>query len=162
MTVITLSDDVLTITISSGRYMSVPSKIFLYLPFLFSVSLTAQVSRTSLNGTVTDAQGKRIPSVKVKATNVATVLRRETETGSQGAYALPDLDTGTFTVEIAREGFTPLRFPNVKLEVGHPRTLDAVLGVAERQEQVSVTEAEFQLDRVDATVGAPIEQKQVD
>ena len=142
--------------------MSAPGKLFLYLPFLFSLSLTAQVSRTSLNGTVSDVQGKRIPSVIVKATNVATGLRREAETGSQGAYALPDLETGTFTVEIAREGFAPLRFPNVKLEVGHPRTLDAVLGVAERQEQISVTEAEFQLDRVDATVGAPIEQKQVD
>ena len=48
------------------------------------------------------------------------------------------------------------------MEVGQPRTLDVVLGVAERKEQISVTEAEFQLDRVDATVGAPIEQKQVD
>ena len=142
--------------------MGVPNKILLYPAFLFCVSLTAQVARTSLNGTITDEQGKRIPSAKVKATNVSTGLRRETETGSQGAYALPDLETGTFTVEIAKEGFAPLRFPNVKLEVGQPRTLDVVLGVAGRKEQISVTEAEFQLDRVDATVGAPIEQKQVD
>ena len=56
--------------------MSVRIKILLYLAFLISVSLTAQVARTSLNGTVTDEQGKRIPSAKVKATNVATGLRR--------------------------------------------------------------------------------------
>ena len=55
-----------------------------------------------------------------------------------------------------------VRYRNVKLEVGQPRTLDVVLAVAERREQISVTEAEFQLDRVDATVGGPIEQKQVD
>jgi hypothetical protein len=142
--------------------MSVRIGILLNLPFPFSLSLTAQVARTSLNGTVTDEQGKRIPAAKMKAPNVATGLRRETETGSQGAYALPNLETGTFTVEIAKEGFAPLRLRNVKLEVGQPRTLDVVLGVAERKEQLSVTEAEFQLDRVDATVGAPIEQKQVD
>ncbi len=135
--------------------------IFVYLLFLIAVSLTAQVSRTSLNGTVTDEQGRRIPSAKVRVTNVATGLRHETETGSQGGYALPVLETGTFTVEIAKEGFAPHRFPIVKLEVGQPRTLDVVLGVEERKEQISVTEAEFQLDRVDATVGAPIEQKQV-
>src|SRR5271165_5480458 len=126
--------------------MSPPGKILLYLLFLFSVSLTAQVSRTSLNGTVTDEQGRRIPSAKVKVTNLETGLRRETETGSQGAYALPVLETGTFTVEIAKEGFAPHRFANLKLEVGQPRTLDVVLGIAARKEQISVTEAEFQLD----------------
>lgn len=141
--------------------MSVPS-ILLSLSLLFSLNLIAQVARTSLNGTVTDEQGKRIPLAKVKATNVGTGLQRETETGSQGAYVLPDLETGTFTVEIAKEGFTPLRFRTVKLEVGQPRTLDVVLDVAQRKEQIGVTEAEFQLDRVDATVGGPIEQKQVD
>jgi hypothetical protein len=146
VTVITLSNEFVTIAIYSGQYMSIPSKILLYLPFLFSISLTAQVARTSLNGTVTDEQGKRIPSVKVKATNVATGLRREMETSSQGAYVLPDLETGIFTVEIAKEGFAPVRFSNVKLEVGQPRTLDVVLGVAERKERISVTEAEFQLD----------------
>ena len=142
--------------------MSVSSKILLYLPLLISLNLTAQVSRTSLNGTVTDEQGKRIPAAKVKATNLATGSRRETETTPQGAYAMLNLEPGTFAVEIAKEGFEPLRFSKVKLEVGEPRTLDVVLGVGGRKEQISITEAEFQLDRVDATVGAPIEQKQVD
>ena len=142
--------------------MSAPTKTLLYLQFLFSLSLCAQVARTSLNGTVTDEQGKRIPSARVMATSVGTGLKRKTETGSQGAYVLLDLETGTFTIEIAKEGFAPRRFPNVKLELGQPRTLDVALGVAEQQEQISVTEAEFQLDRVDATVGGPIELKQVD
>jgi hypothetical protein len=105
---------------------------------------------------------KANPAAKVKATNIATGLRRETETGSQGAYVLPNLEIGTFTIEIGKDGFAPRRFRSVKLEIGQPRTLDVVLGLAERKEQMSVTEAGFQLDRVDATVGAPIEQKQVD
>ena len=139
-----------------------PQKILLLLTLLLPVSLMAQVARTSLNGTITDAQGKRIPSARVQATNIATGLRREAETGSQGGYTLPDLETGTFTIEVAKSGFAARRFRNVKLEIGQPRTLDVVLGLAEREEKMSVTEAEFQLDRVDATVGAPIEQKQID
>jgi hypothetical protein len=142
--------------------MSLRSEIVLSLPLLFTLSVTAQVARTALNGTVTDEQGKRIPAAKVTSTNLATGLRRQAETGSQGTYALADMETGTFLVEIAKEGFATVRLRNVKLEVGQPRTLDVVLGVAERKEQLSVTEAEFQLDRVDATVGATIEQKQVD
>jgi len=142
--------------------MNLSRNIVLSLSFFVPVCLTAQVGRTSLNGTVTDEQGKRIPSAKVKATNIATSFRHETETNVQGTYEVPNLETGTFAIEIAREGFAPLRLAGVKLEVGQPRTLDVTLTVAERKEQMSVTEAEFQLDRVDATVGAPIEQKQVD
>jgi hypothetical protein len=120
------------------------------------------VARTSLNGTVTDEQSKRIPSAKVKVTNIGTGFRRETETNAQGSYVIPDLETGTFAVEISQDGFATLSISFVRLEVGQPRTLDVKLSVAERREQTSVTEAEFQLDRVDATVGAAIEQKQVD
>ncbi|HKE24894.1 MAG TPA: carboxypeptidase-like regulatory domain-containing protein [Bryobacteraceae bacterium] len=124
--------------------------------------LGAQVARTSLNGTVTDEQGKRIPSAKVKAINAATGFQRETDTGTQGSYVLPDLETGTFTIEITKEGFEPFRRSGVRFELGQPRTLDVTLGIAGQKEQVSVTEAAFQLDRVDATVGAPVEAMQVD
>ena len=132
------------------------------LPLFWVPKLGAQVARTSLNGTVVDEQGKRIPSARVKVTNSATGLARKTETGAQGAYALPELETGTFTIEVNKEGFAPFRRGSVHLEVGQPRTLDITLAISGRNEQVSVTEAEFQLDRVDATVGGLIEPKQVD
>ena len=141
--------------------MNLRVKILL-LSLLGSVTISAQVARTSLNGTVTDEQGKRIPSAKVHATNTATGFRRETETNASGAYVLPDMAAGTFSIEISKDGFTPQRFRSVKLEVGQPGTLDVTLNLAGHREEMSVTEAAFQLDRVDATVGAPIEQKQVD
>jgi hypothetical protein len=134
----------------------------LLLPLLASVSISAQVGRTSLTGTVMDEQGKRVPSAKVQATNSATGLRRETETNAFGAYVLPDMATGTFSIEISKDGFATVRFKSVKLEVGHERILDVTLNLAGQREEMSVTEAAFQLDRVDAAVGAPIEQKQVD
>src|SRR5215469_14225137 len=102
------------------------------LPFLFFCKLGAQVARTSLNGTVVDEQGKRIPSAKVKVANVATGLIREAETGSQGSYVLPEMETGTFTIEITKEGFTPFSRRNLRMEVGQPKTLDVILGVAEQ------------------------------
>ena len=130
--------------------------------FLVSLGLRAQVARTSLNGAVTDQQGRPVPSAKVKAISLATGLKREAETGIQGTYTLTDLGAGTYLIEIGKEGFGTLRVQGVTLEVGQIRTLDVTMGVAERNEQVTVTEAMFQLDRVDATVGAPIESEQVD
>jgi hypothetical protein len=134
----------------------------LFLSLLGSLSMSAQVARASLNGTVTDEQGKRIPSAKVYATNTATAFRREAETNDLGGYVLPDMAAGTFSIEISKDGFAPVRFRSVKLEVGQPRTLDVTLNLAGQREEMNVTEAEFQLDRVDATVGMPIEEKQVD
>ena len=138
-----------------------PSYLLVFLLSLSS-SLHAQVARTALNGTVTDPQGKAVPSAKVRAISLATGLKREVETGIEGTYALADLDVGNYLIEIGKEGFSTVRLQTVKLEVGQTRTLDVTLTLAGRNEQVSVTEATFQLDRVDATIGAPIEQKQVD
>ena len=128
---------------------------------LLGSGMNAQVSRTSINGTVVDEQGKRIPAASVQVTNLATGLQRQTQTGAQGTYVLADLENGAFRFEISKAGFAPFRLKSLRLEVGQPRTIDTRLDIAGRAEQVIVTEAEFQLDRVDATVGAPIEQKQV-
>src|SRR5579863_4626729 len=70
--------------------------------------------------------------------------------------------TGTFSIEISKDGFELLRFRSVKLEVGQPGTLDVTLNLAGHREEMSVTEAAFQLDRVDATIGGPVEETQVD
>ena len=138
---------------------------FCCLPLVLVLLLSngkAQVARTEVNGTVVDQQGMRVPSAKVRAINLATGLRRETETNVQGTYSLAGLVAGSFVVEISKEGFDTLSLRNVRLEVGQIRTLDATLGVAGRTERLNVTEAMFQLDRVDATVGSAVEQKQVD
>ena len=133
----------------------------MFLLSLFS-SLNAQVARTTLNGAVTDQHGNAVPSAKVRAISLATGLKREVETGIEGTYALADLDVGNCLIEIGKEGFSTVRLQTVKLEVGQTRTLDVTLDLAGRTEQVTVTEAMLQIDRVDATIGEPIEQKQVD
>ena len=140
-----------------------------YFPLFYAVSLLlifggttwAQVESSSLTGTVTDQQGKRIPHAKVRATQVATGLHRETETTSQGNYELVDLPTGTFSVEISKVGFSIFHAERVEQIVGRTRTLNARLNVSGATQQVSITEPLVQLDKVDGTVGAPIEQGQV-
>jgi hypothetical protein len=121
----------------------------------------AQVERSSLTGTVTDQQGKRIPHAKVRVIETNTGLRRETETRSQGDYELVDLPAGMFSVQISRDGFSIFQVDGVSQMVGQTRTLNATLEVSGGRQQTNITEPLVQLDRVDATVGAPIEQQQV-
>lgn len=121
----------------------------------------AQVESSSLTGAVTDQQGKRIAHAKVRVTQSSTGLQRETETTSQGNYELVDLPAGTFLVQFSKEGFATFQALHVEQTVGQTRTLNATLAVAEASQQATITEPLVQLDRVDATVAAPVEQEQV-
>lgn len=123
--------------------------------------LSAQVNRTAISGTVTDRQDNRIPSASVRVTRGATGLERETETTSQGTYELPDLPPGFYTVHFSKAGFSIFTVEHVEQLVGQTRTLNVRLEVEQGKGQTTVTEPLIQLDKVDATVGAAIEQAQV-
>jgi hypothetical protein len=138
----------------------------IFTAFLLVISLSrtarAQVQSSSLSGTVTDEQGKTVPQAKVKAIEAATGLQRETETSTQGNYQLLDLPPGTFSVQISKEGFATFTARRVEQVVGQTRTLNAKLYVAGTRQETSITEPLVQLDKVDATIGAAIEQEQVE
>jgi len=136
-------------------------KALILLPLITWVAY-AQVSRTALTGTVTDEQGGRVPLATVKVIDTATGLQRETRTSVQGSYTIAGLPVGTFRIEIGKEGFAVFHADSVRQDVGQTRTLDVTLHVAGKKEEVAVTEAMVQLDRVDATIGSPVEQMQVD
>jgi len=121
----------------------------------------SQVERSVLTGTVTDQQGARVPHAQVKATEIATGLQRQTETTSQGNYELVDLPVGTFSVEISKAGFATFQASRVEQTVGQTRTLNATLYLAGAKQQTTITESLVQLDKVDATVSAAIEQQQI-
>jgi hypothetical protein len=121
----------------------------------------AQVESSSLTGTVTDQQGRFVPHAKVRAVQAATGLHWETETTLQGNFELVDLPAGTFSVEISKDGFSIFHAERVEQIVGRTRTLNARLDVSGATQQVRITEPLVQLDKVDGTVGAPIEQEQV-
>src|SRR6202167_1635128 len=135
-----------------------------YTAFLLLISLSgtarAQVQSSALTGTVTDEQGRTVPQAKVRAIEAATGLQRATETSSQGDYELLDLPPGTFSVQISKDGFSTFIAEHVQQVVGQTRTLNAKLYVAGTKQQTTVTESLVQLDKVDASVGAPIEQEQ--
>ncbi|PYV21233.1 MAG: hypothetical protein DMG27_21160, partial [Acidobacteria bacterium] len=87
--------------------------------------MAAQVDRASLNGTVTDPTGARVPGVKVEAILAENGKQREALTNDAGIYAIPTLPVGTYTISFSRDGFHALRYDDVELKVGQTFTLDA-------------------------------------
>ena len=123
--------------------------------------LAAQVDRATLNGTVSDATGAVIPGAKVEAVAPATGLRRTTTTGPFGAYNIPGLPIGAYTVTFSASGFKSVAFQGVSLGVGQVGTLDAHLEVGTLTTAVEVTTTAVEVNRSTAEIGGVVGSQQV-
>ena len=73
--------------------------------FLTLCSAFAQDPRGTLSGRVTDASGAHIPGATVRATHGATGTKVSSTTNEQGAYEIPFLLPGPYTVNVEHKGF---------------------------------------------------------
>ena len=142
---------------------SVRLSIRLFGAFLsLAVASFAQVDRSGLSGTVTDASGGRLPQAQITAVENATALRRETVSDANGNYTIPELPVGIYTVTFQHQGFRKLEFVDVEEVIGRTRTLDAALPVAGDMERVEVSEASALMDHNTSAVTGLIEREQAD
>lgn len=121
----------------------------------------AQLDRASLTGTVTDATGAVVVNAKVGVTHEGSGLERAGVVGASGAYVIPQLPIGTYTVRIEAEGFRAIQFEKVELQVGQTRTLDARLEIATAATTVEVRGTAAALDRSSAEIGTVVQSEQV-
>jgi hypothetical protein len=122
----------------------------------------AQVDRAGLNGTVIDPSGRVLPQTHITAVQQSTGLRRETTSSSSGAYDIPELPVGVYTVTFVHDGFKALTFVDVAEVIGLTRTLDATLQVSGRDEHVVVSASSALIDRNTSAVTGLIEKEQAD
>jgi Carboxypeptidase regulatory-like domain/TonB dependent receptor len=121
--------------------------------FTFSRAAEAQVLYGTLNGTVSDASGAPIPSVKVEAMNVGTGIAKQTTTDERGNYVFTDLQAGTYKVTISAPSFRSVVETGVALDANSVRRIDAQLQVStvEQTLEVNAAAVSLQTDRADVS-----------
>jgi hypothetical protein len=79
------------------------------LALISAATATAQTLKTSgtLEGTISDSSGGRIPGVKVNLRQTDTNQTRVVYTDDQGFFRSTDLPVGTYEVRIENPGFAP-------------------------------------------------------
>jgi hypothetical protein len=122
----------------------------------------AQVDRTGLTGTVTDASGRVLPQTRITAVRDATGLRRETTSSPHGTYDIPELPVGIYTITFEHDGFKAVTFIDVEQVIGRTRTLDATLSVSGGRERVEVSASSALMDRNTGAVSGLIQKEQAD
>jgi hypothetical protein len=95
-------------------------------------------STASISGVVVDSDGGVVPGASVVVTNTATGETFPTVTKEGGAFNVPSLITGTYTVTVSLEGFKTVVISNVVINSGVPASVRATLEVGGLAETVTV------------------------
>jgi hypothetical protein len=82
---------------------------------------TAQQTTATLVGSITDASGALMPNVA----NLATNAQRDTKSDDTGAYSLPFLTAGDYSVTVTLAGFQMNRVERITLQVQQTARLDS-------------------------------------
>ncbi len=100
----------------------------------------AQAGTGTLTGRIVDTQAAAIPGALVTATEEATGAVRTTTSDMDGAFRVPGLPTGRYTVDVTLSGFAPLKVTAVPLAPAEVRSLENLqLKLGQLEEKVTVT-----------------------
>ncbi|MGD0579322.1 MAG: carboxypeptidase-like regulatory domain-containing protein [Bryobacteraceae bacterium] len=136
------------------------------LSLIFIGCLTASLSNlwgqatSTLNGTILDSTGAVVPGAAVVVTNDATKLESKTTSTSAGAYTVPYIAEGTYTISVVAPGFRKAIASNVVLRAAQTLTVNITLEVGQVTEQVTVSDTPPLLEAGTAEVGRYINQEE--
>jgi hypothetical protein len=128
---------------------------------LAAILSQAQITTTTVLGTVTDPTGASIPGAQVKVVNVDTNLSRTTQTDSDGAYRVEFLPVGNYKLEVSAPGFRGYVQQGIVLTVNENARADVKLQVGSTGENVTVTEAASLVDTSSVSIGRTVASTEI-
>jgi hypothetical protein len=134
---------------------------YLVLALLISSAPLFAQSTASISGTVKDASGGVIPGVTVVVKDDATGNSQETVTDTDGAFQIPALGAGSYTVTASLTGFKTATTKGVRLAPGQPVSIPLTLEVGALTEVVTVASSSELINTQTATVSSTLNADQL-
>ncbi len=128
---------------------------------LQSRPVAAQSASSALVGSTRDGGGTPLPGVTINATNKETGLERTTVTGSDGAFRLPSLPVGVYTVTAELDGFATVTVESVKLSVATERALEFSMSASSVEESITVVD-DAPLVQTSPSIGTVVSQNELE
>lgn len=135
---------------------------FCSLLLCFAALAWSQNPNATISGTVSDAQGARVPHVEVVARMTATNLTFQGKTSEDGTYIIPTVPIGAMELSVTTPGFKKFLRSGLTVEVGQRMRVDIVLELGAVSETVTVTEELPRVDTDDSALGSIVEQERIE
>jgi hypothetical protein len=107
----------------------------------------------SISGAVTDPNGLAVMGAKVTAINTATNIRQTISTNYLGVYSFPELEVGTYQIEVEAASFRTYRQTNLVVDTDSKLRVDASLVLGDQRDSVTVAAAPVAVDTVNTQLG---------
>ena len=125
------------------------------------VSVLAQLSTASINGTVRDPSGSSVANATLVLLQVETGVERSTLSNVSGNYGFLSILPGNYTLEVTADGFATSNLEPFTLLVNQTATFDFTLTLGAVTESITVEAVGAEVQSSTAELGAVVEQKQV-
>ncbi|MEJ7606094.1 MAG: carboxypeptidase-like regulatory domain-containing protein [Bryobacteraceae bacterium] len=107
--------------------------------YCLALSLSAQLDRGTLTGTVTDPTGAVVPGAKISLTHLGTQATSTAVVSEDGLYSRPNLPIGDYQVAVDAPGFKRTVRTGINLGVAEVLRVDMQLEIGSAGESVQVT-----------------------
>jgi hypothetical protein len=112
----------------------------LALAALFASVASAQVTTSTIAGTVSDESGAAVPNAEVTVTLGATGLTRRVSTNEAGEYVVPQLGPGVYRISAQAQGFQTAVLEAIELQIAQRATVNISLRIGQVTETMTITE----------------------
>lgn len=126
-----------------------------------AIAPSAQSSSAEVTGYVRDSAGSIVPGTKVLATNSSTSETFSATSNGDGLYSLPRLRSGSYRIEITRQGFKKVIQDGIVLATGEVVRLDATLTPGSVEDEVIVNSDASLLRTETGSLGQVIPNKRI-
>jgi outer membrane receptor protein involved in Fe transport len=106
---------------------------------LAAAAASAQTSRGTVSGNLTDPNGAVVSGANVTLTNLETNVSRSTTSNSEGFYRFDAVDPGTYSVKINAPGFAEVTKTNVPVLANQVADVSAQVAVGGTEITIDVT-----------------------
>ncbi len=115
----------------------------------------------SIDGTLKDPSGAVIPGATVTATNKAQGIQTRAATDAKGVYTFPSLPVGRYDLKAEAPGFKTQTRNDVAVDLDAVVHIDLALEMAEKVQEVNVTEDAVQVETESTQVGQVVSSRQI-
>ncbi len=128
---------------------------------LFICAPAAAQQRGSIAGRIVDAGGLPLPGATVTVTEQNTGFTRTVVTAETGAYSVPNLEPGLYTITVEMSGFASIKQADLRLTSGLNIPHDVKMQIAGVQEEVTVTGQSPLIETTSSQIGGTLSSQEI-